>query len=92
MLEWLAGDDAVSDSVDARPLEASINAEQQQLIAEAVDNLDPNLRQPIELAFFDGLTHKDTAEKMGLPIGTVKTRIRSALERLRYVLRACRSD
>ena len=92
VLEWLAPEDAVTDSADARPPEMSITAEQQQLIAEAVDKLDANLRRPIELAFFDGLTHKDTAEKMGLPIGTVKTRIRSALERLRHALRACRSD
>jgi len=40
-------------------------------------------RKTLEMAFFDGLTHTEIAEITGDPLGTVKTRIRSALSSLR---------
>ena len=40
-------------------------------------------RKTLEMAFFDGLTHSETAEMTGDPLGTVKTHIRSALLALR---------
>ena len=92
VLDWLADGDTLAGSEANRPVELSITAEQRQLIATAVDELDPNLREPIELTFFDGLTQKDTAETLGLPLGTVKTRIRVAMERLRHALKGCSSD
>lgn len=92
VLEWLSDDDALSGPEAARPTELSITAENRELIARAVDELEPNLRQPIELTFFDGLTHKDTAESLGIPLGTAKARIRKAMERLRQALKVCRSD
>ena len=45
-------------------------------------------RKTLELAFFDGLTHSEIAEMTGDPLGTVKTRIRSALLTLRKALKA----
>jgi len=49
----------------------------------AVVLLPPEQRKTLEMAFFDGLTHAEIAEMTGDPLGTVKTRIRSALLTLR---------
>jgi RNA polymerase sigma-70 factor (ECF subfamily) len=49
----------------------------------AVVKLPPEQRKTLEMAFFDGLTHSEIAEMTGDPLGTVKTRIRSALLTLR---------
>jgi len=55
-------------------------------VHEAMDELTPLQREAVELAFFTGLTHVEVAERLGIPLGTAKTRIRSALQRLREVL------
>jgi len=52
-------------------------------IRGALSQMDPNQRYALELAYFQGLTHSEIAEKTGEPLGTIKTRIRSALQQLR---------
>lgn len=54
----------------------------------AVDSLPEREREVIELAYFSGLSQSEVAEKLGLPLGTVKTRTRSALGRLSERLEA----
>jgi RNA polymerase sigma-70 factor (ECF subfamily) len=49
----------------------------------ALEVMSPEQRQAMELAFFQGLTHTEIAEKTGEPLGTIKTRIRSGLQQLR---------
>jgi RNA polymerase sigma-70 factor (ECF subfamily) len=59
---------------------------QQQLLGRvkgAMENLPREQRAAIELAYFEGLTHSEIARKTGDPLGTVKTRLRSALETLK---------
>ena len=49
----------------------------------AVEKLSASHRQVIELAYFEGLTQTEMAERMGQPLGTVKTWVRAALKNLR---------
>ena len=54
-----------------------------RVIRAALDKLAPNYREVIELAYFEGLTQTEMAERLGQPLGTVKTWVRSALKSLR---------
>jgi RNA polymerase sigma-70 factor (ECF subfamily) len=54
----------------------------------AIHLLPVEQRKTLEMAFFDGLTHSEIAEMTGDPLGTVKTRIRSALISLRKAFTA----
>lgn len=55
-------------------------------VREALTTLSEPQRIALELAFFAGLTHVEVAERLDIPLGTAKTRIRSALLKLRGVL------
>jgi RNA polymerase sigma-70 factor (ECF subfamily) len=70
----------------AGPVEQAADAEQRQTVRRAVGTLVPEQRQAVELAFFDGFTHVEIAEKLAVPLGTIKTRIRQGLVRLREAL------
>jgi RNA polymerase sigma-70 factor, ECF subfamily len=54
-----------------------------QLLATLLAQLPPEQRHLIELAFYNGYSHSELAERLGLPLGTVKTRLRSGLQKLR---------
>jgi RNA polymerase sigma-70 factor (ECF subfamily) len=58
----------------------------QERVREAIEQLTPAQREALELAFFQGLTHVEVSERLDIPLGTAKTRIRSALLRLRDIL------
>ena len=56
----------------------------------ALNRLETEQREPIRLAFFGGLTHTEIAKELKLPLGTVKTRIRQGMIRLRDDLKDAR--
>jgi RNA polymerase sigma-70 factor (ECF subfamily) len=60
-----------------------VSAEEGRRIREALTKLPPNYRTVIELAYFEGLSQSEMAEKLGHPIGTIKTWTRAALKNLR---------
>jgi RNA polymerase sigma-70 factor (ECF subfamily) len=59
---------------------------QREQVLRAVAQLPEAQRTCVELAFFHGLTHVEVAERLGIPLGTAKTRIRTGLLRLRDLL------
>jgi len=83
--------DSVDDVVLASPYNLAAEAERKSLIERArgvIGTLPSEQRKTLEMAFFDGLTHSEIAEMTGDPLGTVKTRIRSALLTLRKAFQA----
>jgi RNA polymerase sigma-70 factor, ECF subfamily len=71
-----------ADSPEAR----AALSEQQRAVARALDALPGDQRELIEQAYFLGLTQSELAEKFALPLGTVKTRIRTGMMALRQQL------
>jgi RNA polymerase sigma-70 factor (ECF subfamily) len=76
-----------SDSAEAYDLR-----EQGRLLQDALAILTPDERQVIETAFFSELTYAEVAVRLHQPLGTVKTRIRSGLAKLRQVLASGAKD
>src|SRR5947207_12242315 len=62
--------------------------EQGEALRAALAALTPNERQAIEMTFFGGFTHAEAAARLNQPLGTIKTRIRSGLHKLRHALAA----
>jgi RNA polymerase sigma-70 factor (ECF subfamily) len=65
-----------------------IASDKARIVKSAMEKLSPNQRQVIELAYFEGLSQTEMAERMGQPLGTVKTWVRTALKNLRDELGA----
>ena len=57
-----------------------------ELVRSALASLPDEQRRPIEMGFFEGVTHQEIARRTSTPLGTVKTRIRSGLRKLRAQL------
>lgn len=81
----------LADAQLACPGDLEDEAVRHAVVAKAREQLaqmPPGQRQVLELAFFEGLTHTEIAERTGEPLGTVKTRIRSGLIAMRKALAA----
>jgi RNA polymerase sigma-70 factor, ECF subfamily len=57
-------------------------------VRNVLEKMAPQQRSALEMAYFEGLTHSEIAEKTGEPLGTIKTRIRTGLQSLRNTLAA----
>jgi RNA polymerase sigma-70 factor (ECF subfamily) len=69
------------------PEEVAELALQQQRVRAAIAELSPDQQQVLALAYFRGYTHREIAKTLDQPLGTVKTRIRLAVQKLREMLR-----
>jgi len=81
-------DESVARSSEEPAENPAVVAEDRSLVQTELAQLPEPQRRVIELAFFDGLTQSEIAVRLGEPLGTVKTRARLGLERLRGALRA----
>lgn len=78
--------DLVDEQIDL--VDAALGGERRRLIERALQQLSGEQRQAIELAYFGGLSQSEIAERLQSPIGTIKTRIRLGMRRLREALLA----
>jgi RNA polymerase sigma-70 factor (ECF subfamily) len=80
-------DEAVRASSGAGVEECVLASEVSAVVRAALDELAPEQREVIELAYYGGMSHSEIAAARGLPLGTVKTRTRLGMMRLRQMLR-----
>ena len=69
--------------IDERSAQEAAWRERSAQVRAALDQLAPDQRSALELAFFGGLTHEQVAQQLGAPLGTIKARIRRGLLKLR---------
>lgn len=79
-------DPALAPERDASADQQIEAAQQREKIRAAVDMLPPEQKQAILMSFFEDKPHSEIAEQLGLPLGTVKSRIRLAFARVRKTL------
>jgi RNA polymerase sigma-70 factor (ECF subfamily) len=75
-----------ADESTTSPLRNLENSERASIVSGAVGSLPEAQRVAIELAFYEGLSHSEIAERLREPLGTIKTRIRLGMTKLRQLL------
>lgn len=79
-------------SAEPDPSDQFASKSQTAGLREATQTLSPDMREALDMAFFDGLTHGEIADRLEIPLGTVKTRIRRGLVQLREHLAKTKDD
>jgi RNA polymerase sigma-70 factor (ECF subfamily) len=84
----LESSEAGDDQIDDQPLpdEAVAAVELEERVRIALGELSPDQQRVVRLSFFENRSHAEIAERLELPLGTVKSRIRLAFQRLRDLL------
>lgn len=79
-LDWGPEEEPIAEEV-------MVMREETKRLGEAINALPEKQRQLVEKAYFGELSHSEIAEQTGLPLGTIKSRIRLALDRLRHQMK-----
>lgn len=66
--------------------ETAWNSERRRVITDALSQLPESQRQAVEMAYFGGMSHQEIATKLDRPLGTIKTRVRLGLHKLKSLL------
>lgn len=87
----LSEEHAATLASDDTPADEQVDLDHRQKRVRAVlGDLPPEQVEVVELAFIEGFTHSEIAERLGLPLGTVKSRLRLAYQKLRSALEELR--
>ena len=86
VLEEEEGDYANTFASGQNIEDETVRAELARNLSAALEQLPVEQRQALELAYFEGMTQSEIANKTGIPLGTVKTRVRTAMQTLRRIL------
>ncbi len=88
--------DSISDTGAAElpdqtpgPFETNADLEQRALVKKAFAELPEAQQQALELAYYEGLSHQEIAARLNQPLGTIKTRIKLGMNKLKTSLRSC---
>lgn len=71
---------------DRSPEQVAISSEDARSVRAALEQLPEEQRSLVDLAYYEGLTHSEIAARTGVPLGTIKTRLRTAMTTLRGAL------
>jgi RNA polymerase sigma-70 factor (ECF subfamily) len=85
MQRW--GGNLRSDRPPSTPIEQAVISEQAEVVQQALSRLPATERQVLEIAYYDGLSQSEIAAQLEIPLGTVKSRSRQGLIKLRQALR-----
>ncbi len=78
--------EGADDGTQAGPLACAISREENSRLRDCIDRLSNNQQQSVALAFFRGFTHQELADCLAEPLGTIKSRLRRSLLRLKDCL------
>ena len=74
------------DSAEPNPVEQAESAERDEEVRRAVGELPEQTRQVVMLVYFQGLKYREAADVLGIPVGTIKSRLHAAIGKLGEVL------
>lgn len=74
---------------DPTPFDQQADAEVRVLVMKALVELPAAQRQALELSYYEGLSHSEIAERLQEPVGTIKTRIKLGMSKLKIALQPC---
>lgn len=84
-----SGDESAADDVmdtSPAPMDRAVQSLERRRIEDALGVIPSNQRRPIEMAYFEGFTQQEIADRLGEPLGTIKTRMRLGMQKLKTIL------